>query len=112
MIDSEFNTMFDRDYAARQVLGRHGRGASDADVKLFADALANNLMQRYGSSLIDFNTELRVRIKSETALPRGLGPSDKYNIVVRWGEREREERARALATALHSRSSPRIQLSL
>ena len=65
--------MFDRDYAARQVLGRHGRGASDADVKLFADALADNLMQRYGSSLLDFNTKLRVRVKSETPLPRGLG---------------------------------------
>lgn len=72
-IDSEFNTMFDRDYAARQVLGRHGRGASDADIKLFADALADNLMQRYGSSLLDFNTKLRVRVKSETPLPRGLG---------------------------------------
>lgn len=72
-INGEFNTMFDRDYAARQVLGRHGRGASDADVKLFADALADNLMQRYGSSLLDFNTKLKVRVKSETALPRGLG---------------------------------------
>ncbi len=65
--------MFDRDYAGRLVLGRHGRGASDADVKLFADALAENLMQRYGSSLLDFNTELRVRMKSETALPGGRG---------------------------------------
>ena len=72
-IDSEFSQMFDRDYAARQVLGRHGRGAADADVELFADALADHLMQRYGSSLLDFNTRLRVRIKSETALPRGLG---------------------------------------
>jgi len=72
-VASEFNTMFDRDYAARQVLGRHGRGAADADVKLFADALADNLMRRYGSSLLDFNTQLRVRVKSETALPRGLG---------------------------------------
>lgn len=72
-INSEFSTMFDRDYAARQVLGRHGRGAADGDVKLFADALADNLMQRYGSSLLDFNTQLRVRVKSETALPRGLG---------------------------------------
>ena len=72
-IDSEFNQMFDRDYAARQVLGRHARGAADADIKLFADALADNLMQRYGSSLLDFNTRLRVRVKSETALPRGLG---------------------------------------
>ena len=72
-VSSEFSQMFDRDYAARQVLGRHGRGAADADVKLFADALADNLMQRYGSSLLDFNTKLRVRIKSENALPRGLG---------------------------------------
>lgn len=72
-IDSEFNTMFDRDYAARQVLGRHGRGASDADVKAFGDALAENLMRKYGSSLLDFNSQLRVRIKSETPLPRGLG---------------------------------------
>ncbi|HJY34808.1 MAG TPA: ABC transporter substrate-binding protein [Vicinamibacterales bacterium] len=72
-VSSEFSKMFDRDYAARQVLGRHGRGAADADVKLFADALADNLMQRYGSSLLDFNTKLRVRIKSESALPRGLG---------------------------------------
>lgn len=72
-VSGEFTSMFDRDYAARQVLGRHGRGADDADVKLFADALADNLMQRYGSSLLDFNTRLRVRIKSETALPRGLG---------------------------------------
>lgn len=72
-VSGEFNTMFDRDYAARQVLGRHGRGAADADVKLFADALADSLMTRYGSSLLDFNTKLRVRVKSETALPRGLG---------------------------------------
>ena len=72
-IKSEFDAMFDRDYAARLVLGRHGRGASAEDVKLFSDALADNLMDRYGSSLLDFNTQLRVRVKSETALERGLG---------------------------------------
>lgn len=72
-VSTEFNAMFDRDYAARLVLGRHGRGASDEDVKLFADALADNLMQRYGSSLLDFNTQLRVRVKSENPLERGFG---------------------------------------
>lgn len=72
-VNSEFNQMFDREYAARMVLGRHARGASDADVRLFGDALADNLMARYGSSLLDFNTRLRVRIKSETALPRDMG---------------------------------------
>jgi phospholipid transport system substrate-binding protein len=70
-ISSEFNTMFDRDYAARLVLGRHGRGASDADVKLFADALADSLMARYGSALINFDTGLKVRVKSETPLRGG-----------------------------------------
>ncbi len=70
-IAGEFDQMFDRTYAGRLVLGRHGRGASDADVELFADALAENLMQRYGSSLLDFNTRLRVRMKSETPLRGG-----------------------------------------
>jgi phospholipid transport system substrate-binding protein len=85
-ISGEFSQMFDRDYAARQVLGRHGRGADDADVKLFADALADNLMQRYGSSLLDFNTKLRVRVKSETALPRGLGVKVASELIRSGGE--------------------------
>ena len=85
-IASEFNSTFDRDYAARQVLGRHGRGASDADIKAFGDALADNLMRRYGSSLIDFNTRLRVRIKSETALPRGLGVKVSSELLRQGGE--------------------------
>ncbi len=72
-INTEFSAVFDRNYAARQVLGRHGRGAADADVKRFSDALADNLMRRYGASLLDFNTRLQVRIVSETPLPRGLG---------------------------------------
>lgn len=85
-INSEFNTIFDRDYAARQVLGRHGRGAADADVKLFADALAENLMQRYGSSLLDFNSQLRVRVKSETPLPRGIGVKVSSELLRSGGE--------------------------
>lgn len=85
-VSSEFNTMFDREYAARQVLGRHGRGAADADVKLFADALADSLMRRYGSSLLDFNTRLRVRVKSETALPRGLGVKVSSEMLRQGGE--------------------------
>ena len=70
-VSTEFNAMFDRDYAARLVLGRHGRGASDADVKVFADALADSLMARYGSALLDFDTGLKVRVKSETPLRNG-----------------------------------------
>jgi phospholipid transport system substrate-binding protein len=85
-ISSEFNAMFDRDYAARLVLGRHARGASDADIKLFSDALAENLMQRYGSSLLDFNTQLRVRVKSETTLPQGRGVKVSSEFLRQGGE--------------------------
>jgi len=70
-IAGEFDQMFDRKYAAQLVLGRHGRGASDAEINRFADALTNNLMQRYGSSLLDFNSKLQVRVKSETPLRGG-----------------------------------------
>lgn len=70
-ISAEFEQMFDSKYAAQLVLGRHGRGAADADVNRFADALTDNLMGRYGSSLLDFNTRLKVRIKSETPLRGG-----------------------------------------
>ena len=85
-VASEFDKTFDRDYAARQVLGRHGRGASAGDVKLFADALANSLMRRYGSSLLDFNSQLKVRIKSETALPRGLGVKVSSELLRKGGQ--------------------------
>ncbi|PNS08788.1 MlaC/ttg2D family ABC transporter substrate-binding protein [Solilutibacter silvestris] len=72
-VNSEFNQMFDRDYAARLVLGRHARGAAPADVAAFSTALGDNLMQRYGSSLLDFNTRLTPRVKSESALPNNVG---------------------------------------
>lgn len=72
-IDSELSRGFDRDYAARLVLGVHGRGAADADVKLFADAMADNLMARYGSALLDIQGKPSFRYKGETALPGNRG---------------------------------------
>jgi phospholipid transport system substrate-binding protein len=70
-IRSEFEQMFDEDYAARLVLGRHGRGAADAEVALFADALSDSLMSRYGASLLSFEGGLKTRVKSETPLRGG-----------------------------------------
>ena len=72
-IKSEFNRSFDSDYAARLVLGVHGRGAADADVKLFADAMADNLMARYGSALLDIQGKPSFRYKSEQPLPGNRG---------------------------------------
>ena len=72
-IKSEFNRSFDSDYAARLVLGVHGRGAPAADVADFAAAMADSLTARYGTSLLDFNTKLTVKVKSEAPLPGGRG---------------------------------------
>ena len=85
-VPGEFNATFARDYAARQAQGRQARGAAADDVKLFADALADSLMRRYGSSLLDFNTRLKVRIKSETVLPRGLGVKVASELLRKGGE--------------------------
>ena len=72
-IKTEFNRSFDADYAARLVLGVHGRGAPAADVADFAAAMADSLTARYGSSLLDFNAKLQVKVKSESPLPGGRG---------------------------------------
>ena len=72
-IKSEFDRSFDADYAARLVLGVHGRSASPADVSDFAAAMADNLTARYGGALLDFNTRLQVKVKGETALPGNRG---------------------------------------
>lgn len=72
-IDGELNRSFDRTYAARLVLGVHARGASDAQVKLFADAMADNLMGRYGDTLLEIEGRPRFRLKSESGLPGNRG---------------------------------------
>jgi phospholipid transport system substrate-binding protein len=79
-VNDELDLLFDRTYAAQLVLGVHGRGAADADIKLFGDALADNLLARYGTVLLDFNTKSKVRIKSETTLPgnRGVKVSSEF----------------------------------
>jgi phospholipid transport system substrate-binding protein len=70
-IRGEFTQMFDRVYSARLVLGRNGRTASDAEVRAFADALAENLMKRYGNSLLQVDPGLNVKILSDTTLRNG-----------------------------------------
>ena len=85
-VNTEFNRLFDREYAARLVLGLHGRGASDADVKLFSDALADNLLSRYGTALLDFNAKPKMRIKSETALPGGRGVKVSSEFILAGGQ--------------------------
>ena len=80
-IDSELGVSLDREYAARLVLGPHGRGASDADIKLFADAMTDNLMKRYGDALVNIEGKPRIRLKSETPLPGNRGVKVSTEVV-------------------------------
>ncbi|WP_028918115.1 ABC transporter substrate-binding protein [Pseudoxanthomonas sp. J35] len=80
-IDSELSNSFDREYAARLVLGPHGRGASDADVKLFADAMVDSLVQQYGQALLNIQGRPRIQLKSEEPLPNGRGVKVSTEVV-------------------------------
>ena len=85
-ITGEFNRMFDRDYAARLVLGRHSRGAAPADVTAFANALTDNLMQRYGAALLGFDGKPRIRLKGESPLPNNRGVKVSTEILREGGD--------------------------
>lgn len=49
-------------YSARLVLGRHGRGREPAQIEDFAEALANQLLNRYATALLDYDLLERVEI--------------------------------------------------
>ena len=52
----------DQIYSARLVLGRHGRGKSREQIEAFAEALANQLLNRYATALLDYDLHDRVEI--------------------------------------------------
>lgn len=52
----------DQLYTARLVLGRHARGKEDEQIQAFADALTNQLLNRYATALLDYNLNDRVEI--------------------------------------------------
>lgn len=49
-------------YSARLVLGRHGRGLDHDDVEEFAEALAEQLLRRYASALLEYDLRDRLEI--------------------------------------------------
>jgi phospholipid transport system substrate-binding protein len=49
-------------YSARLVLGRHGRGREPEELKEFSDALAEQLLRRYASALLEYDLRDRLEI--------------------------------------------------
>lgn len=49
-------------YSARLVLGRHGRGLEEDRIEEFADALAEQLLERYATALLEYDLRDRFEI--------------------------------------------------
>jgi phospholipid transport system substrate-binding protein len=54
LVEKHLVQNFDTEYAARLVLGRHWKEASEAQRKRFVDAFYKSLLNNYGSALADF----------------------------------------------------------
>lgn len=70
-VREQLDSVFDRDYSARLVLGRNGRDVDAEKLAAFADALTRNLLRRYGDALLEVDPGLEVRVKAETPLRGG-----------------------------------------
>jgi phospholipid transport system substrate-binding protein len=70
-VETELNALFDREYSARLVLGRHSRGADPAKVSAFADALVKSLLKKYGAALLEADPTIEIRVNGESELRGG-----------------------------------------
>jgi phospholipid transport system substrate-binding protein len=54
--------LLDVRYAARLILGREGRGASDAQINAFADAMSEILISRYSDGLLEYREREQLEV--------------------------------------------------
>jgi phospholipid transport system substrate-binding protein len=68
--------LIDHDYTARLILGRAGRGASEAQLSAFSDAMSDVLINRYADGLLEFRSDEQLEV-----LPLKRDSSDKLTRV-------------------------------
>lgn len=87
---------FDREYAARLVLGQHGRAASPDQRKRFVDAFYNSLLRKYADGVLEFEqdkveilpfrgdaTKQRTMVRTIVTLNDGSRVPVNYGLVMR-----------------------------
>jgi phospholipid transport system substrate-binding protein len=62
VIRDDLIPMLDMRYAARLILGRSGREASDQQIDAFTEAMSNLLVGRYASGLMNFRSEEQLEV--------------------------------------------------
>jgi len=70
-IRAELGPTLDTAYTGRLVLGRHSRGADEAEVTAFAEALQENLLRRYGTALLTVDPNIAVQIRASQSMRDG-----------------------------------------
>ena len=62
LVRTDLMPLLDIDYAARLVLGRAGRGIEKEKIDEFADCMSNLLIERYSYGLLNFSSEVKLRV--------------------------------------------------
>lgn len=96
LIDEILLPRFDRQYAARQVLARHWRSASETERERFIDAFYKHLMHKYALAVLEFDvsnlevlpfrseiTKNRATVKTNMMLDDGTKVSVNYGMINR-----------------------------
>jgi phospholipid transport system substrate-binding protein len=62
VVRNDLLPLLDVDYAARLILGREGRGASEAQLDAFADAMSGILISRYAEGLLEYRQREQLEV--------------------------------------------------
>ena len=62
VVEHEVLPIFDLIYAARLILGRHGRGASEQQLQDFASAMSQLLISRYSDGVLQFQSKDQLEV--------------------------------------------------
>jgi phospholipid transport system substrate-binding protein len=62
MVRKDLLPLIDLDYSARLILGKSGRGLSEAQLSEFSDAMSDVLINRYADGLLEFRSDEQVDV--------------------------------------------------
>jgi phospholipid transport system substrate-binding protein len=62
MVRQDLLPLIDLDYSARLILGKAGRGVSEAQLSEFSDAMSDVLINRYADGLLEFRSDEQVEV--------------------------------------------------
>ena len=76
MVRNDLLPLIDLEYSARLILGKQGRGLSEAQLSAFSNAMSDVLINRYADGLLEFRSDEQVEV-----LPMKGGNSEKLTRV-------------------------------